>query len=421
MSNHRPSSPNHPPQPEATRFKKGPDLAIVEATMRRATSPTAPRHRVHPHPRRGPRRRPETLPPEEPAGPDVGPSELLYCPKKCCAFAVSDIGEGGGNCRPIGSVAVTPAATGRRTTVTESSITPFSGVGNGGGTISSATNKPMKDEAVDSSPFRVGEKVLAFHGPCLYDAKVQKVEFHRDEWSWDEWLDVTCLLKHTDENVRKQEELNKEHGMEKSAKLGRILHDKTKSSIGVRGKKREREIIEKEECLAPSEKLVNIQIPATLKKQLVDDHECITHLGQLVKLPRSPSVFDILNKYFDYRTRKDGMIVETVAEIVKGLRCYFNKALPAMLLYKEERQQYEEVIADNVTPSGVYGAEHLLRLFVKLPEMLSCMPIEIETLAELQLRLQDFLRFLQSNQSAFFQSNYQISEGFVAVVKKEEN
>lgn len=37
-----------------------------------------------------------------------------------------------------------------------------------------------------------------------------------------------------------------------------------------------------------------------------------------------------------------------------------------MLLYKEERQQYKEVIADNVSPSGVYGAEHLLRLFGKL-------------------------------------------------------
>lgn len=50
-------------------------------------------------------------------------------------------------------------------------------------------------------------------------------------------------------------------------------------------------------------------------------------------------------------------------EIVDGLRCYFDKALPAMLLYKEERQQYKEVIDDGASPSDVYGAEHLLRLF----------------------------------------------------------
>lgn len=34
-----------------------------------------------------------------------------------------------------------------------------------------------------------------------------------------------------------------------------------------------------------------------------------------------------------------------------------------MLLYKSERQQYQEAIADHVSPSTVYGAEHLLRLF----------------------------------------------------------
>ncbi|KAJ6954904.1 hypothetical protein NC652_006370 [Populus alba x Populus x berolinensis] len=34
-----------------------------------------------------------------------------------------------------------------------------------------------------------------------------------------------------------------------------------------------------------------------------------------------------------------------------------------MLLYKSERQQYADAIADDVSPSVVYGAEHLLRLF----------------------------------------------------------
>ncbi|KAJ7007177.1 hypothetical protein NC653_006278 [Populus alba x Populus x berolinensis] len=42
-----------------------------------------------------------------------------------------------------------------------------------------------------------------------------------------------------------------------------------------------------------------------------------------------------------------------------------------MLLYKSERQQYADAIADDVSPSMVYGAEHLLRLFVKLPELLA--------------------------------------------------
>lgn len=60
-----------------------------------------------------------------------------------------------------------------------------------------------------------------------------------------------------------------------------------------------------------------------------------------------------------YDNRKD----ESVGEIVKGLICYFDKALPAMLLYKSERQQFEELTVNDVSPSTIYGAEHLLRLF----------------------------------------------------------
>lgn len=59
-------------------------------------------------------------------------------------------------------------------------------------------------------------------------------------------------------------------------------------------------------------------------------------------------------------------LAESVGEILNGIRCYFDKSLPAMLLYKSERKQYEEAITDQVSPSSVYGAEHLLRLFGKL-------------------------------------------------------
>lgn len=34
-----------------------------------------------------------------------------------------------------------------------------------------------------------------------------------------------------------------------------------------------------------------------------------------------------------------------------------------MLLYKKERDQYAEEVKGDVSPSTVYGAEHLLRLF----------------------------------------------------------
>lgn len=62
---------------------------------------------------------------------------------------------------------------------------------------------------------------------------------------------------------------------------------------------------------------------------------------------------------YDYR------MTDAVGEVLNGLRGYFDRALPSILLYKKERQQYREAITDNISPSSIYGAEHLLRLFGK--------------------------------------------------------
>lgn len=56
--------------------------------------------------------------------------------------------------------------------------------------------------------------------------------------------------------------------------------------------------------------------------------------------------------------------MNNVPELLNGLRTYFDRALPMMLLYKKERQQFQEAIkTPECSPSTIYGAEHLLRLF----------------------------------------------------------
>ncbi|KAJ0024595.1 hypothetical protein Pint_08713 [Pistacia integerrima] len=160
-----------------------------------------------------------------------------------------------------------------------------------------------------------------------------------------------------------------------------------------RGKKRKNDCLDKEKGHIPMENFVNLQIPPTLQKQLVDDCGSITHLGKLVKLPCTPTVDDILEKYRHYRLEKDGLIADSTREMIKGLHSFFDKALPIMLLYKSERQQYEDTMAVMVAPSTIYGAEHLLRLFVKLPELLVHAKIEEETSTKLQQILLDFLEY----------------------------
>ncbi|XP_010538131.1 PREDICTED: protein MRG2 isoform X2 [Tarenaya hassleriana] len=228
-----------------------------------------------------------------------------------------------------------------------------------------------------SSPFEVGEKVLASHSSSIYDARVLKSDYRFKEWkffvhymgwnkNWDEWIGLDRLMKRTEENIKKQEELNKKLGTLKNAMAWRVSQMKPRSPNVARGRKRKQDSIDKEKNAASSDKLVTFHIPPALRKQLIDDCEYVTHMKKLVKLPRSPNVDDILKKYVEWKTKKHGGVTDSVGEILKGLRCYFDKALPAMLLYKNERKQFEETISSDVSPSTVYGAEHLLRLFGKV-------------------------------------------------------
>ncbi|TQD99254.1 hypothetical protein C1H46_015168 [Malus baccata] len=318
-------------------------------------------------------------------------------------------------------------------------------------------NDDASSPSSDSCPFAEGEKVIAFHNHRLYAAKVTNIRYkmewefyvHYLGWSknWDEWVGVDRLMKNTEENRKKQEAIKQKQGADKNAKLKHMSQTKPKSyhdigcgSSGMshehkcytmkrwkesrcrsqykgygnfktsRGKKRKNDSVNKDKDAIPMEDLL-LQMPQPLKKQLVDDCEFITDLGKLVKLPRTPNVNDIFKKYLDYRSKKDSIKkAQSIEEILKGLCCYFDKALPAMLLYKNERQQYEKAITDDISPSSVYGAEHLLRLFVKLPELLLDANIEEETLKVLQKKLVDFLKFLQKNQSEFFLSTYHVPD-----------
>ena len=58
-------------------------------------------------------------------------------------------------------------------------------------------------------------------------------------------------------------------------------------------------------------------------------------------------------------------------EVLDGLKTYFDFTLSDHLLYGPEMPQYKIVVEKTcLLPSSVYGAEHLLRLFVRLPHFL---------------------------------------------------
>lgn len=122
-------------------------------------------------------------------------------------------------------------------------------------------------------------------------------------------------------------------------------------------------------------------MPPALKRVLYDDWKNITAFGYIVTLPRRPSIHDILTQYLAdvFAQRAQEKHVSTpeeevvLREIVASLMRYFDRALGLSLLYKQERPQYRD-LRDSYprTPmSQLYGAEHLLRLFVKLPDLVA--------------------------------------------------
>ncbi|KAK9367864.1 MRG-domain-containing protein [Lipomyces kononenkoae] len=309
-----------------------------------------------------------------------------------------------------------------------------------------------------SEGFSVNARCLAFHGPLLYESKILKTYFpnernedvdieeipeenraavayliHYKGWksSWDEWLPQERVLRWTEENLRMQKELKSEALQQlrskKSGGPGQRELTPTAGSAGTSSlqkrketgkegvdsakvtKKTRREAEEKDDEYF-SHLDVNIIVPDTLKAQLADDWENITKNSQLVKLPRSPNVQDILQEFraFYLKRRLGSAETEILDEVLAGLQLYFDKSLGSILLYRFERQQYLEVTRGNPgkVPSEIYGAEHLVRLFVSLPGLLSHTHMDQQSINVLKSHIEELLRFLAKNQKTYFVESY---------------
>jgi len=155
-------------------------------------------------------------------------------------------------------------------------------------------------------------------------------------------------------------------------------------------------------------KEIKIKIPGALKKQLITDWENITKNQKLVPLPREPSVNFILEEFVKSKKTKSAQAEAITREVIDGIRQYFEKALGKVLLYKFERPQYQEILEkykDEKQISDVYGAEHLLRLFVKIPVLLGHTQMEQKEATALSSKLSEFLKWLQKK-TTFFATEY---------------
>ncbi|KAG2185777.1 hypothetical protein INT43_002214 [Umbelopsis isabellina] len=279
----------------------------------------------------------------------------------------------------------------------------------------------------EASTFSDDERVLCYHGPMLYEAKVLKganmdeeemqgphyfVHYKGWKQTWDEWVPEDRVLKWTETNLQKQAQLKEAHYRKKPARSAASSTPTTEKGHDgeSRGRKRARDSsldkAKEEEAMSKTD--IKIDIPEQLKGLLVDDWENVTKTQKLLSLPRKPTVSEILDDYIDRsmkaNKRHGSESEEVLNEVVRGIKVYFDKTIGNMLLYRLERKQFAKTVEAHpeTSPSDIYGAEHLLRLFVQFPRLITASNVDPDSALILKDYLQDVLIFLQQEQSRLF-------------------
>jgi len=300
-----------------------------------------------------------------------------------------------------------------------------------------------------TTTFSQNERVLCYHGPLIYEAKILKLEnwdetttksgvpgphffVHYKGWkqTWDEWVPATRLLKYNETNIGLAKNLKdaSSASTSKANKKGAVGGGTSgpSGSSGIsgvsrrkegRGTKRGRD--EDDTVKKPDMKL---NVPEVLKVFLVDDWEAVTKNNQLVTLPRSPTVAEILEEFQTYvlslpstDLRDPPTVLPT---IISGLQLYFDRSLGANLLYRFERPQYAEirkryitgptvVVGQEKDMSAVYGAEHLLRMLVSLPQMIASSSMDPESVGILKEYAHELMGYMIKERERIFQAEYE--------------
>ena len=229
---------------------------------------------------------------------------------------------------------------------------------------------------------------------------------------WDEWVPESRLTKHDEASLKRQSDLQATYrAKSKDDKLA-VPTKKADVSGSQVGKKRLRDgATDKLEDFQKRPE-IRITLPDSLKAQLVDDWEYVTKGQRLVSLPRKPCVAALLEDFRTDRLAAGGnpnVDAESLNEVIEGLKLYFDKALGTILLYRQERQQYADIIKrfPGISAYELYGAEHLLRLFVQLPQLIAHTTMDQNTVLVLKEHIHDITLYIEQHMDELILKEYE--------------
>ncbi|CAJ0751307.1 5630_t:CDS:2 [Entrophospora sp. SA101] len=143
--------------------------------------------------------------------------------------------------------------------------------------------------------------------------------------------------------------------------------------------------------------------------KFVDEWKWITKDLMLVfPMPCKKTVNCILDEFLEYKLEKldgnispDSNVKKTtqkheLTETINGMKIYFNEELPISLLYRFERQQYLELVEKYLDhqPASIYGAEHLMRLIVLIPDLVNDVQMNEEKAQQIQILFQELYEWV---------------------------
>ncbi|EGV64935.1 Esa1p-associated factor [Yamadazyma tenuis] len=295
--------------------------------------------------------------------------------------------------------------------------------------------------------------VLAFHGPLIYKAKVLKsheygksfvvdeegnhepVEeneipehllecnaylLHYMGWNskWDEWVANDRVMELNDENMRLRRRVREDYNESKK----KSAEPSPKPSKRHRHNTKVKKKVEKEELKQKKRKNdVILPMPAKLKYLLVDDWEFTTKDRKIVTLPAPKPLNIILKEYLEeVEQTKTLEQFNITQEVMSGLAVYFKASVKLILLYKYERVQYGEILKEHgadVDLGDIYGFEHLLRLFVTLPGLVTETVMDAPSIHTLMSECGDILEYLEQHFNEYMNEYETTSPAYDALAR----
>lgn len=299
--------------------------------------------------------------------------------------------------------------------------------------------------------FRPNSKVLAYHGPLIYEAKVLKVHeqgkyyvensegkqesvteinfpmelikdnaylLHYKGWNlkWDEWVGNARLMEFNEESLRLKKQVLEQFKQQFQKPLtpqpanGADANGKPNGADKPGNNKRKLNRSDTKGELKLKKKKTDIVLPISdkLKYLLVDDWEFVTKDRRIIQLPVKNPIKTILQEYTAYEievNRPTPEHINIMNEFQIGLSAYFNQAVRLILLYKYERLQYGDLIKANGSDIDLceyYGIEHLLRLFISLPGLISQTSMDSPSITTMMTQSNNLLQYLDKTFNKYF-------------------